>query len=679
MKKGFLYTLLAAVITLAGVSGSYASAPVLRDLPDVIIGDFEDNIGTDNNYFVFTNAFRFDDYVSDTDSTVSELKWSFDEGDDDADGPPPAPTQWFQINGKNPIHVGSADQATFDNPTPSLHANPLAANDIRLGNEYATFRDIVFTPTTDTTAPWDGPVPDNGAEETRHADGKVVTFYVSDGFNVVSNSIIVSSIDNTTTDQLSSSQGWEEKINNTAFGSGHNWVPLSQLQGTLSDATAGELRATFNNVGGFKMAGWWTRNPAVTFANSLLYSEIGTDNYVRAKFFIYTGGQPTTAQNEVAGLRLRVANRFAYAAYAFIQPHFEDPNLPSGQNNYAAEIGPSEEAARPSLYRVDLDPIDVPDMTGKEIDRGFEAYGPLGSERGFIALTESAIGIYPKTLIADNTPVKQYRANLNDFQGAVVAGGTSSLRVTRGTDGAWGSTIQTGDTSLNGNVVASNSTSTGYTADVTAFDGIDNEIIVVSSQVTNGNAADQGNRSIRTRIAEDQLYKVKFHATSTLSTQNQAAIDFEVRSLSFQYMNLLQIESGRVGGSQQSTVQQVTPGTGNQLPAADKDPADTTGGYYTVLFHSPMSKQIRPETAFTGQPLSARQPVIHNQLDAEGEDTGNGFKRRDVILGFTMRRSNGPDNAGAYTNISGRVTIDKVDIYRYSSSSVLDGSETYGQ
>jgi hypothetical protein len=68
MKKGLVALFAAALAISASVSFGYA--PTIRPLPDITIGDMEDNLSTqDRNFFVFTNAFRFDDYAQDQDTT----------------------------------------------------------------------------------------------------------------------------------------------------------------------------------------------------------------------------------------------------------------------------------------------------------------------------------------------------------------------------------------------------------------------------------------------------------------------------------------------------------------------------------------------------------------------------------------------------------------------------------
>jgi hypothetical protein len=83
MTKG-LYTLFVAAIALLGVTTASATAPTIGTIPDVIIGDAENNGPSDNNFFVFTDAFSFDAYAEDDLTADASLKWSFDEGDDPA-------------------------------------------------------------------------------------------------------------------------------------------------------------------------------------------------------------------------------------------------------------------------------------------------------------------------------------------------------------------------------------------------------------------------------------------------------------------------------------------------------------------------------------------------------------------------------------------------------------------
>jgi hypothetical protein len=158
MKKGLLLTLVIAVALIS--SSVFAYAPVLKNLPDIIIGDVEE--GASNNFFIFSDAFVFDNFVTDQDTTVStHIKWSFSNM---------TGTQTIFINGLDEETV----DAEFKNPT----------NDIRDGYLTASFRNETASPTSGST-----PFP-----PTVLADQELAV-YVSDGAHVVSDKIMVYTID----------------------------------------------------------------------------------------------------------------------------------------------------------------------------------------------------------------------------------------------------------------------------------------------------------------------------------------------------------------------------------------------------------------------------------------------------------------------------------------------------
>jgi len=132
MKKGLLLTLVVVVALLS--SSSFAYAPVLKNIPDIIIGDHEQ--GDTENFFVFSDAFVFDTYVNDQDSTEADLKWSYVKTGQD----PTSPTQTIIIN--------DLDEETAD------YVNP--TNDIRNGFNAASFRNDTLSPRTGHT-PYDDP------------------------------------------------------------------------------------------------------------------------------------------------------------------------------------------------------------------------------------------------------------------------------------------------------------------------------------------------------------------------------------------------------------------------------------------------------------------------------------------------------------------------------------------
>ena len=121
MRKGLITALMAGALSLGATS--FAAAPTIFNLPDVTVGDLDapDCVGTGANFFVFTNAINLDEKVSDPDTPKASLLWSFAEYDDILDLDSNPASQWYQVNGKNPILVGDAAIIADDlagNPAP---------------------------------------------------------------------------------------------------------------------------------------------------------------------------------------------------------------------------------------------------------------------------------------------------------------------------------------------------------------------------------------------------------------------------------------------------------------------------------------------------------------------------------------------------------------------------------
>ena len=102
MRKGLAILLGTLAFALVGAN-TFAKTPVISGVPDVIIGDTEDGLTIDNNWFRYVNAFNLLDYVSDEDSTPStDLMYVFLEENSYNN---------LRINDKTQI-----DAADFDNP-----------------------------------------------------------------------------------------------------------------------------------------------------------------------------------------------------------------------------------------------------------------------------------------------------------------------------------------------------------------------------------------------------------------------------------------------------------------------------------------------------------------------------------------------------------------------------------
>jgi hypothetical protein len=170
MRKGSLKLLLSAAVMAVGTS-VFAASPVLKTLPIIVISDVEDNITQDENLFQFTEAFLFDDYVTDDDTPVSALKWTFDIG---AGG-----VGDLEING-----IGSITASSDDPANPSSPINTVASatfREIDLSDPagsapYAT--PVEITPSMGQPADIDGDLVDD-----KLVGELVVTFMVADDQN----------------------------------------------------------------------------------------------------------------------------------------------------------------------------------------------------------------------------------------------------------------------------------------------------------------------------------------------------------------------------------------------------------------------------------------------------------------------------------------------------------------
>lgn len=155
MRKGLVVTL--GVVALAFVvSPGFAVAPIISCIPDVIISDVEQNALTiDNNFFVFSDALDLDEYVTDSDTTITTLRWSFID-----------PSGNIEINA-----IGSNTSGNVKEP---------GAFDIRVADQMASFVNVL----------WDGV----GGGGTPSMDS-LITMFASDGVDVSSQTVNVTTVD----------------------------------------------------------------------------------------------------------------------------------------------------------------------------------------------------------------------------------------------------------------------------------------------------------------------------------------------------------------------------------------------------------------------------------------------------------------------------------------------------
>jgi hypothetical protein len=207
MRKG-LVTLGVVALVLA-VSPSFAEAPILSCLPDIVVSDL--GLGgqtADTDMFIFSDAVNLDDLVFDADTADDQLRWS---GID--------PAGEIEING---IMLDNAGVDTL---------NP-GASDLRDVSALATIRN----------ATWDAAPP--GAGTTGET---IIELYVSDATTVTQGSMKITTVDTDGTTGSQADAVLPPVVANYTFDSGAegwNWFEEPAWIIPTHSATGGALTMT---------------------------------------------------------------------------------------------------------------------------------------------------------------------------------------------------------------------------------------------------------------------------------------------------------------------------------------------------------------------------------------------------------------------------------------------------
>jgi len=342
MHRGLTITLLVVAIAFIGMVGTvFAAAPVIKPMPDVIIGDMEDvaptgGISVPYDLFVFTSAFNFEDYVTDADTAKDELVWSFTEDVISVGGEMSgAVSDAFMING----YVSSdEDQDLTGAGTESY--DPMAG-----------FRDI-------NASPIGGP---NDAGKVSEA---FVTFFVTDGTDDDSDTILVKSIDGEY-DSLSAASSVPvetpavtvEDVVDIALGTGDEGDGdfTSYVMGGNPEVTTGwtftspDVAVTANGIelstesGDVYDAGWWT--------SPLDLAECDSNYVYRVRYSVYTDqADPELVPN----VRLQVGtssyNVASYMNFDSMNGSDCDLGLKTTPTDYDGYLDPMTQADGTNLY-----------------------------------------------------------------------------------------------------------------------------------------------------------------------------------------------------------------------------------------------------------------------------------------------------------------------------------------
>jgi len=641
-KRGLFTTLFAVAISLIGVS-SFAMAPTIRDLPDVIISDQEDNVGSDNNWFIYTSAFEFDKYVQDGDTTLSDLLWSFDEGDNPT--PPGPPNQgWFAVNGIEAVHIGATGIAS-DSPTiQPEHVRPdlqVPYGNLR-GLSTASFRDIVFSPPPGSPA---FPNPTEDHASGNGGAGKVVRFYVSDGNNVATQDIFVKTIDNVLGDALSGGTCFD--VDQTALAKDDQTF-MTDVSSFVNGGTTGWTRNTTPENGALTTSSYDASNQAlrVVVATSvagtagkhringfgaandmyLPWASVDSDEIVRVKWYMFSAGQTNPADvNQIPNFRLRASQRFAVNSMLEVFSHVSSF---TSTNNLAAELRPSADPNNPSIYRVDLSPARVTAMNtaGEGITRAFEAYSTAGEpqENGAIECTESIIGTYKTGCVTNEVLRQTYQPTATDAGDLRIVTSASDYSSSKFNPGVAAGDQATQDTTAGGIPT--------YTENNTGVSFATNAVLITQIGVGVRDFDSILANASRPRVTAGKQYRIVWKLSSTSNANSNPQIRLRSRSLAFCWSQKFEIGGALSGGGKNNAIaQQALPGVGTQI----------TSGLYTMILHTPQSADIQ-----ASQPNIAALPPYGSSSTS----------RRDIKVGFDVVDYNGPAEVGDFK-------VEKIEVY----------------
>lgn len=331
---------LALTVVAFALIGSivFAYAPVMKPLPNVYIGDMEDWWGTvDTNLFIFSDAFNLDDYVTDEDTTISELAWSFWE--DGAGG--------LQLNGITEL----------DNPSDAVNAKALG-KDIRSVKATVDFWDIKDVPDGGSigTYPDISPSPSLPWPDPTDPLNEWVTMFVTDGTYVDSAQMWVEARDDTF-DEFSPTTAWVEVYSADFEGDTDGWTFTGisantgdiSCTGATSSYDGSRLGITTDNTTS-RFGYWGTPGEPITYEANKLYKfswKLTTD----------------AAQNDVPTIRFRVSPAdFSYSMAMTLQSAngASNPFMPTAtEKEYRAYVVPLSSANMAAICDVyDFDPVD---------------------------------------------------------------------------------------------------------------------------------------------------------------------------------------------------------------------------------------------------------------------------------------------------------------------------------
>lgn len=307
MKKGLLMTLIAGSIALFGlVSTVYAEGPVVSQIPDIIIGDGEDNEEStvDLNIFEFPDALDLADYVTDVNTTSSWIIWRFEAETEDAT-PTPIATTDYSVNG---YQVGDTEAANLTN-VPTTGGIPTGAS-----------ADTIIDLINETVSPGGS---SGDAPFTTPSDDYVraITFFASDGTLEDSSTFEIKIADGTLAEPAYDSVGpeWTMGVASYDFETGaQGWSASTDLgYGNPSSSSSGGALSFTASTTSDQYGIWESPSDAI--------------DYVADSVYRVTWSMSTTQANtdEVPGMRLMTQTQ-AFVATNYMVVYGSERGIPGG-------------------------------------------------------------------------------------------------------------------------------------------------------------------------------------------------------------------------------------------------------------------------------------------------------------------------------------------------------------
>lgn len=316
MRKGLIAAL--SLVVIAAASTTFANAPFFTgNVPDVVIGDNEDGIPggltVDTNFFRYLNAINILDYVDDTDSATTDLKFAFFEGTTTSND--------LEINGAeqvaNPEDDGTWGSDTITNPWLSFRDLVRSPNGGPAGTELDPFPNPTEPDGTteidsDTQAllPWHNneAAPSELSDDDRSRDMWIVV--ADEDGNLISKSMVVYSM-NAGDDALSSGVDFNVVFED-ASPSSTGWIGTDSVthltKATTSEGTGYiQLQSAAQDASGDGYWGRWRQSPVAGVA-PIPYVETANVIYC-ARLDLELNAATSSSRLNAPNIRLGAANQ----------------------------------------------------------------------------------------------------------------------------------------------------------------------------------------------------------------------------------------------------------------------------------------------------------------------------------------------------------------------------------